>query len=726
VATTIDSRPVRARRRRVRTSTLLQMEATECGAASLGIVLAWYGRYVPLEQLRVDCGVSRDGSRASNIVKAARNYGLSAKGYKKEPADLRNIVLPAIAFWNFDHFLVLEGFSSKWVYLNDPAMGLRRTTQEEFDQSFTGVVLVFERTLEFRKGGSRRGVIRPLAARLRGNGLSFVFLVLATLALLIPNILVPLYSKIFVDSYLVGGMRAWLLPLLTAMVGTALVTGTVTWLQQNMLLKMEMRMSVNSSAQFFWHVLRLPMEFFAQRNSGDIGSRVESNDRVSQMLSGELATNFVGILLIGFYASFLFRYDVLLTFLGIGVAVTNVIVLRLVSRTRVDATLRMMQEQGKLAGIAMDGLHQIETLKSTGSDDFFTRWAGTQARMFNSGQKLAASSLMLEAVPLLLTALNAALIVGIGGFRVMDGVLTVGMLLAFQVLMANFQAPVNRVMALGQRLQEIQGDLNRLDDVLHYQSDLRFDSVAQAFPNISGQLEGEVELENITFGYNRLQAPLIENFSLHIKPGERVALVGGSGSGKSTIAKIVSSLFAPWTGTLRIDGQPSPSIPRLLLNRSLSVVDQDIFLFDGTIRQNLTMWDDSIPEQVVVQAAKDACIHDDIACRPGGYTYKVEEGGRNFSGGQRQRLEIARALVNNPRILVLDEATSALDPITEKIVDDNLRRRGCTCLIVAHRLSAIRDCDEIVVLDRGRVAERGTHAQLIANNGPYRTLMEGI
>ncbi len=710
---------------RVRTPTLLQLEAVECGAAALGIVLRYYGKYIPLEELRLMCGISRDGSNAANILKAARSYGLEAKGVRRSSIDgLRDLPLPLILFWNFNHFLVVEGFGKNVVYLNDPAVGPRTVTLAEFNEAFTGVALVLEPGPTFVKSGERFNLIKALRPRLRHSEAGLIYVLLVSLFLLIPGLLIPTFLRVFVDDIIIGDQKNWILPLLAGMALVAVARGGLTWLQQTYLLRLETKLALSASSQFFWHVLRLPVEFFTQRYAGDIAFRVQLNDQVAGLLSGELATTLIDMLLIVFYAALMFVYDVPLTLIGIGIAVVNLVVLRLISRRWVDANHRLLSDNARMVGTALNGLTTIETLKAVGGEsDFFARWAGFQARVGNAEQQVNRLTQILAVVPPMLQALNVALILYIGGTRILSGALSVGLLVAFQSLMLSFSEPVSRLVNLGGRLQQVEGSLARLDDILKYPLDTENLSGEAADLGDAQKLEGYLELKDVTFGYSRLDPPLIENFSLRLKPGDRVALVGTSGSGKSTVAKLVAGLFHPWSGEILFDGKPRTAIPRDVINASVAMVDQNIQLFGGTVRDNLTLWNPTVPKSRIIQAAKDARIHEHISEHPGSYDHILEENGHNFSGGERQRLEIARALVGDPTLLILDEATSALDPLTEKDIDDNLRRRGCACLIVAHRLSTIRDSDEIIVMDHGKIVQRGTHKDLVRQDGPYAELV---
>jgi NHLM bacteriocin system ABC transporter peptidase/ATP-binding protein len=711
--------------RRVRTPTRLQMEATECGAACLAIVLEHYGTFVPLSKLREECGVSRDGSKASNVLKAAREYGLEAKGYRKEPQDLRAMQLPLIIHWNFNHFLVLEGFHKGRVYLNDPAAGPTSVKEEEFNHAFTGVVLSCKPGPDYEPSGRRPSMFEMLKRRLEGSRRAVAFIALAGLCLVIPGLVVPVFGMVFVDEVLVGGQIGWLPTLLLAMGMAALLRAALTLIQRVYLLKLVSRLGVKMASGFLWHSLRLPVNFYLARSPGDLADRVRANDAVARALSGRVSGIVLDLFLVAFYAAFMLYIDPWLTLIGVATVAAHLGLLRGAERMRTDLSRQVGQHAGKLSGVASGGLQMIETIKGTGSEsEFFGQWAGHQAKLAVAQQKLARRDQFLITGTDLLGRFNSLLVLGVGALRVMDGHMSLGMLVAFQSLMSSFVGPVESLSQVGATLQQLRGNLERLDDVLEHEKDeIVASAAAEAEEPEHQRLTGELELENVTFGYLPFSPPLVNELSLRIAPGQRVALVGGSGSGKSTVAKLVCALYSPWEGEILFDGKPREELPRTALTSSVAMVDQEVTLFEGTVRENLTLWDDTVPEADVVQAAKDACIHDDIAKMPGGYDARVQEGGSNFSGGQRQRMEIARALTRQPALVVLDEATSALDPETEQRVDANLRRRGCSCLIIAHRLSTIRDADEIIVLERGRVVQRGAHEELMTREGLYRELI---
>lgn len=709
--------------------TVLQMEAVECGAASLSMILSYYGVYIPLEELRVECGVSRDGSKASNILKAANKFGLIGKGYRKEPESLRNIQFPAIIHWNFNHFVVLEGFKKNKVFLNDPAYGRRVISGEELDQSFTGVALTFSKSDNFKRIGIKDNPIKSIFKILSGSKMTLLFIICAGLACIIPGLAVPVFSKIFIDEILLRNLNSWVTPLLFGMALTAIIRGALVYFQKSFLVKLKTKLALSGSAKFLRQTLRLPINFFSQRYTGEIVERIETNDNIADNLTGELIGSVIDCIAILFYLVILFSYDLSLTLICVVIASINVIFLKISSEKIKIGNQKLLQDKGKVIGVSMGGLQIIETLKAGGSEnEFFRKWSGYQTKLLNSEQALERFNLIFLSIPQVLAMLNSAVILILGGFRVVDGLMTLGELVAYQSLMSSFLAPINRIVGLTVDYQQLAGDINRVNDVLNHKMDASFcedtDQNILSKDERYNKLEGDLELKNVSFGYNILEEPLIKDFSLSLKAGSSIALVGGSGSGKSTVSKLISGLYKQWSGDILFDGIPSERISKDILSGSIAMVDQDISIFEGTVKDNISLWDTTIKDEDIFRAAKDAVIDQDILQRPGGYSYLIEEGGRNFSGGQRQRFEIARALAVNPRILIMDEATSALDPKTEKIIDENVRRRGCSRLIVAHRLSAIRDCDEIIVLDKGVIVERGSHEELMKINGKYAELIK--
>lgn len=732
--------------KRVKTPTILQLEEVECGAAALGIILGYYGRYVPLAELRQECGVSRDGSQPANIVRAARRYGLRAKAFKKETAQLAQMQLPVIAFWNFSHLLVVEGFDQDKVYLNDPATGPRAVSRHEFDEAYIGIALVMEPGSEFTKGGRKPSVLRSLLDRLHGSISAVSLSVLLGFLLVVPGLALPVFSQVFVDQILVEDRMDWLRPLLLGMLGTTLIQAFLFAQQRRYLRQLQIKLAAGMSSKFFWHMLKLPVGFYTQRFPGEIAGRVKLNDKVAQAISGSMAETLISVVMAVLYVLVMLAYNWVLTAIAIVLAAINIVVLAWTGTWLEESYMQLDKDNGKTEGVAIAGIQSIETLKASALEsDYFARWAGYFAKTANTYRKMAVAAEGLQVLPTLLTALMTTAVLAVGGWQVMEGQMTIGVLVAFQALLSSFQAPINQLMAFGTTLPTLAGNLMRLDDVLANATDsslekaegrgqnskLKIQSLVSypiphtpyPTPHIPIRLAGRIELRNITFGYAQVNHPLIENFSCVVQPGQRVALVGGSGSGKSTVAKLVAGLYEPWSGDILFDGKPRQEIPRSILANSISTVEQEVFLFSGTVRDNLTLWDTTVSDSQLHRACIDARIQDVILAMPGGYNGELLEGGINLSGGQRQRLEIARSLITNPSILILDEATSALDGETEQLIYENLRQRCCSCLIVAHRLSSIKDCDEIIVLDRGIVVQRGTHAQLMAMGGFYAELV---
>lgn len=705
------------------------MEAVECGAASLSMILRYHGRELPLDRLRSICDVSRDGSKAGNILRAARLEGLEAKGYKMELEALANAPMPAIIHWNFNHFLVLEGSDKKHFHINDPALGHRKINHEEFSGSFTGVILTFKPTPAFEKTIQENLLLAGLKERIQPHKKAISFLFLVGLFLIIPGILIPGFSRIFVDTILIKGTQDWLWPLMAGMGFTLTLRFFLDRLKYKYLLKTNTKIDLVTTSGFFWHVLSLPVQFFSQRHPGEIGSRIGVNGQLAYFISGRLANTLLDGVSLLFFMAIMWLYSPTLTLIGVGLSVLNVFIILRMSKSRGEDFIRYAKEEGALSGISMAGLQTIETLKSTGREsDFFSRWSGQFTKVLNAEQRLAIINMRLGAAPELVNMLLFLLVLIIGSLKVMSGEMTMGMLVAFQSLMASFIGPVNSLIHLRSELLEMEGDMTRMNDIMKTESDpqvLKSRGDKNPDQTVYGQkLEGYIDFKNVTFGYSQLAPPLIEDFSLSVSPGQRIALVGGSGSGKSTLAKVLVGLYPPTKGRINFDGVPAGKWAREVLNNSVAMVDQDIFLFEGTIREILTFWDEGIPDHQVIAAAKDAEIHDLISSKKEGYDFVIREGGTNLSGGQRQRIEIARALVGNPSILILDEATSALDPPTEKLVYDNIKKRRCTVIVVAHRLSTIRDSDEIIMLDQGKIVERGTHSDLVKQGGKYYALIK--
>lgn len=710
----------------VKTPTVYQMEATECGAASLAMIFGFFGKYLPLEQMRIETGVSRDGCNAANIMRAAKKFGLECHGYRREPEALKTIETPCIIHWNFDHFVVFEGFKGEYAYINDPAVGRRKLSWEDLDDSFTGVVLTFKLTDAFVREKKPRNGYVFVRERLKGQYGVLFQLFYVGLLLVFPGLVLPVLSQVFMDDILIGGYTNWLVKLLVFMGALVVLRMGLSYYRGLVLARLNAKMTTLSGYGFLRHMLRLPVSFFDQRYAGDLVERMGSNTSVNEFLAGDLAETVLNIFVAAFYLVVLLFYSPVMTLIGlVNVAVCFTAVF-LSNKALAGASMKLQISAGKLYSTLCAGLSITDTIKASGAEaEYGARVLGFQAKTGNLQQEMSKFQQLANAIPTASGKLTDALLLLVGGLLVIRGQLTLGMLLAFNSLFDSFFEPVSGLVGFIQKIQQLKADLNRVNDIIDYPQDERYSEQAGKASDLR-KLSGDIELRELSFGYSRLKPPLVEHFSFRLRSGESIAFVGASGCGKSTVSKMVSGLYRPWSGEILVDGRPMDSIPRAVLNASVATVSQNISLFSGTVRDNLTMWNAAIPEEDMISAAKDACIHDFIMQKKEGYDFVLSEGASNLSGGQRQRLEIARALTGKPTILIMDEATSALDPITEKKVLDNISRRGCTCVIVAHRLSAIRDCKQILVMDNGKIVQRGTHDSLKDADGYYRRLVENL
>ncbi len=715
--------PVPVEKGVARVPVVMQMESLECGAASLTMIMHYYRKWIPLEQARLDCGVSMDGANAKNILLAARSYGMKASAWRMEPEDLtKEGSFPCIIHWGFNHFVVLCGFKGRRAVINDPARGRVTVEWEEFDREFTGICITFEPGEGFTPSGKPKSVFSYAKERLKGSGVAVVFVILTTTISSLIGLISPVFARTFLDRLLTGENPEWLMPFMLLFSALIIIAVAVSWISAVYSLRIEGKMTSYGSSIYLWKVLRLPMQFFNQRMSADIADRQATNASIASILVKTFAPLAIQAVMMVFYLTVMIRYSPLLSLIGVGAILLNLGVSSLVTAKRINITRVQQRDAAKLSSATMSGISMIETIKSSGAENgFFGRWAGYQASVNTQDVSYARLNLLLGSLPSAITAVANLTVLGLGVMLVVQGRFTIGMVMAFQSFLSAFMSPASSLISAGQSMQEMITQMERVDDVMSYKEDPAF--APREKKREYQKLSGAIELKNVTFGYSRLGKPLITDFSMSVKPGQKIAFVGRTGCGKSTLAKLISGLNKPWSGSITFDGIPLEEIDRDVFTGSISVIDQDITLFEDTISQNIKMWDDSIEDFEVTLAARDAGIYDDIVTRDGGFAHKLLDGGRDLSGGQRQRLEIARALAQDPTICIMDEATSALDARTEHEVIRSINDRGITCIIIAHRLSTIRSCDEIIVMDKGKIMERGTHDELYAKGGMYAELV---
>jgi NHLM bacteriocin system ABC transporter peptidase/ATP-binding protein len=620
--------------------------------------------------------------------------------------------------------VVLDGFSGNYAWINDPARGEVKVPLEEFDRAFTGVCLQITPGPDFQPSGKKKSTLAFARKRLKGAGAAVAFVLLSTVIGYLFGMINPGFSRFFMDRLLTGENRELLMPFMLLMTVMGLAQVVTAWIQAVYALKINGKMAVVGSSEFMWKILRMPMEFFSQRMAGDILQRQGTNASIAATMVNTLTPLLLNTIMMIFYLVVMLRYSVLLTMVGLVTIILNLLVSRLISAKRVNITRVQMRDAGKLASATVSGIQMVETIKASGAENgYFQKWSGYQASVNAQSVKYAKLNQYLGLIPALLTTLADAAVLILGVWLSMQGSFTLGKVLLFQGFLSSFMAPASTLISAGQMIQEMRTEMERVEDVMEYPTDSAFAELPLDEDADYSKLTGQIDIKDISFGYSRLGKPLIQNFSMSMKPGSRVAFVGTSGCGKSTLSKLISGLYQPWSGEILFDGKPISEIDHSVFTGSVAVVDQDIVLFEDTIANNIKMWDESIEDFEMILAARDAQIYDDIMAREGGFYSRLTEGGKDLSGGQRQRIEIARVLAQDPSIIIMDEATSALDAKTEYELVKAVKDRGITCIVIAHRLSTIRDCDEIIVLDKGVVVERGTHEELYAKGGFYTELI---
>ena len=707
---------------RRRVPALTQLSEVECGAACLAMILTYYGRKTSVSEIRERCGVGRDGLSALSLVQAARSYGLRVRAISLQHSDFRFVKLPAIVHWEFNHFLVVERYSPRFVDVVDPASGRRHLPAEEFDAGFTGVVLMLEPSAQF----DRQTAASPLTLRtylvnsLKQAPLILVQILAATLLLELLGLAVPVLTEVVVDRVIPFHMNT-ILPFLAAGILIVVLSQLViTLLRALLLIYLQARLDTHVMLTSFEHLLSLPLPFFLRHASGDILSRLASNTFVFDLLSNQLLSTILDGSFVIVYLIILFTQSLAFGLLVAAIGLLQVVLLLCSTGPIRALASRELEAQGKAQGYETEALVGIETLKAAGAEQHvFERWSNLFFNQLNISLRLNYLSSVMQTLMSSLSALSPLLLLWFGAIQVLNHTMSMGTMLALNALAAAFLAPLASLVSTGQELQLVRSHFERIADVLAAEPEQEVKCTQQP-----PRLTGRIKLERISFQYDPNAPKVLRNITVQIEAGQKVAIVGRTGSGKSTLGKLLLGLLIPTEGEIFYDGLPLQSLNYQAVRAQFGVIMQEATIFSGSIRQNIGFSEPTIGMGQIVKAAQAAVLHEEIVQMPMEYETFVSEGGNVLSGGQRQRLALARALAHTPAILLLDEATSSLDVLTERRVECNLNALACTQIIIAHRLSTIRHADVILVLEQGTLVESGSHEELLARNGYYAKLIQ--
>ncbi len=713
-----------------RTPLCIQMDRMECGAVALKIILGFHKRHVPIEKLRTECDVGRDGSHAQNVIAVARSYGLDAQGAQIDTVEaFHQIKLPSIVHWGFNHFVVIEHIDHKHVYINDPAHGHQKITHLEVSQQFTGIALLMQPNANFVTGGQNNTLLSNLKALTVGSRAILTVLAILSLCFVITVAFQPAFTKLFIDYVVVNQNTSWFIPILMALGCFAIASTFIVFLQSFYFMKLHLKTMLMLSSNYLWHLLHLPLSFFTQRLSGDLQARLVAIVNISNFISRDfpMLPNLIFSLIV--FGGVLYLLSPLLALiLGISIVVIIGVTLAVLPILK-QKTLELTQDTGQLNGRTMQMLKDIEQIKSNGQEAVaFEQWSGKLIHVVKNKNNVTKLTVVLQVMPEFLTILSGHIMLGMGVYSISLGYMTIGALLAFQSLSSRFTDPLMSLVGLSAKLQKVSADMFRIQDAFRHKVDPVIEAQFanptphKADTSLHSDFIGEVSAKNLVFGYSQNKLPLIQDVTISIGRAEQIAIVGPTGCGKSTLASLICGLYEPWQGEILFNGHSRQAYDRNLLAKDIMVVDQNISLFDGTLRDNLTMWDSSLTDDILIQALKDAHIYDTVNAR-GGLDQHLKFDGVEYSGGEIQRLEIARALAAQPKLLILDEATSAMDPYLEKQIYKSIQNRGCSTLIIAHRLSAIRESHKIYVMQNGQIIESGTFDKLKQKAGLFANLM---